>query len=126
MTDPIMWAGGEHVFAFRMGDYRALQDKTGRGPEEILMRLANRTWFIDEAVETVRFGLIGGGMDRDEARRIIGVVADAHPIVEFRIAAFDALSRALYPQEAGEPEKQMAAESLPVDGTSPPSTAPGS
>lgn len=115
-----MWAGGEHVFAFRMGDLRALQNKVNRGPEEILMRLANRTWFVDEAIETVRIGLIGGGMDRDEARRLIDLVADGHPLVEFRLTAFEVLSRALYPQES-EPEKQTAAGNPQGDGTSPPS-----
>lgn len=122
MIDAINWAGGEHVFAYRIGELRALQQSTGRGPEEIVMRLANRTWHVDEAIEAVRLGLIGGGMARDEAKRLVDLVAETRPLVEFRLTAFEALSRALYPQEADQPEKPKAAETLPVDGTSPPST----
>jgi hypothetical protein len=122
MTSPINWAGGEHVFALRLGELRALQNSTGRGPEEIVTRLAARTWLVDEAIETVRLGLIGGGMEAVAAKRLIEQVSTTSPLVEFRLTAFEVLSRALYPQEAGEPEKPKAAETLPVDGTSPPST----
>ena len=125
MTATIRWAGGEHDFRLTLGDLRALQDKTGRGPEEIVSRLAARTWHIDEAIETVRLGLIGGGMPRDEAKRLVAVVADSEPLVEFRLTAFEVLTRLLYPQEAGEPEKQTAPETRPDDGTSAPSTEAG-
>ena len=121
MTATIRWAGGEHDFGLTLGDLRALQDKTGRGPEEILSRLAARTWHVDEAIETVRLGLIGGGMAKEEAKRIVGVVVDTEPLVEFRLTAFEVLSRLLYPQDA-EPEKQPAPETRPDDGTSAPST----
>jgi hypothetical protein len=122
MTATIRWAGGEHEFKLTIGDLRALQEKTGRGPEEILARLAARTWHVDEAIETVRLGLIGGGMARDEAKRLVSLVVDRDPLVEFRLTAFEVLSRLLYPQEADEPEKQKAPETRPADGTSAPST----
>ena len=122
MTATIRWAGGEHDFKLTIGDLRALQDKPGRGPEGILSRLATRTWHVDEAVETVRLGLIGAGMPRDEAKRLVNLVLDRDPLVEFRLTAFEVLSRLLYPQEAGEPEKQTAPETRPDYGTSAPST----
>lgn len=121
MSDPIRWAGGEHDFRLTLGDLRALQDKTGRGPEEILSRLAARTWHVDEAIETVRLGLIGGGMAKDEARRLVNLIAEGEPLVEFRLTAFEILSRVLYPQDV-EPEKSTAPETRPDDGTSAPST----
>jgi hypothetical protein len=126
MTTTIRWAGGEHEFKLTIGDLRALQEKTGRGPEEILSRLAARTWHVDEAIETVRLGLIGGGMARDEAKRLVSLVVDRDPLVEFRLTAFEVLSRLLYPQEADEPEKQKAPEARPGDGTSAPSTGAAS
>lgn len=126
MREPIRWAGGEHAFRLTIKDLRALQDRTGRGPEEILSRLAARTWHVDEAIEAVRLGLIGGGMAPEEAKRLVNLVADRDPLVEFRVTAFEVLSRVLYPQEAEEPEKPKAAETLPDDGTSPPSTEAGS
>lgn len=122
MTATIRWSGGEHEFRLTIGDLRSLQDKTGRGPEEILSRLATRTWHVDEAVETVRLGLIGAGMARDEAKRLVNLVLDRDPLVEFRLTAFEVLSRLLYPQEAEEPEKQTAPETRPENGTSAPST----
>jgi hypothetical protein len=122
MTTTIRWAGGEHEFKLTIGDLRALQEKTGRGPEEILSRLAARTWHVDEAVETVRLGLIGGGMSRDDAKRLVSLVVDRDPLVEFRLTAFEVLSRLLYPQEADEPEKPKAPETRPEDGTSAQST----
>jgi hypothetical protein len=126
MTTTIRWAGGEHEFKLTIGDLRALQEKTGRGPEEILSRLAARTWHVDEAIETVRLGLIGGGMARDEAKRLVSLVVDRDPLVEFRLTAFEVLSRLLYPQEADEPEKQMAPEARQSNGTSAPSTGAAS
>ena len=132
MTEPRVWAGGEHVFVLRLGELRALQERTQRGPDEIVARLANRTWWVDDALETVRLGLIGGGMDAGEARRVLASATETAPLTEFRALAFDVLCAALYPPveeeeapEAETPEKPTGATSRDA-GPSATSTPQGS
>ena len=71
MTGTLAWAGGEHAFALRLGELRALQDATNAGPEELLQRIRGGRWRVDDVIEVVRWGLIGGGLDRTEATRLV-------------------------------------------------------
>lgn len=78
MREPVVlnWAGGEHPFLLRIGDRLALEDacKCGVGP--ILSRLMSVQvgafeWRQNDVLETLRLGLIGAGMDRVEAQRLV-------------------------------------------------------
>lgn len=55
------WGDGEHKFRLRIGELRELEAKREAGAFEIYSRLANGTWRIDDIVEVLRLGLIGGG-----------------------------------------------------------------
>lgn len=65
-----VWEGGEHPFRLGIGELRALQSATGVGPLFLLGRITGSQWFVDDIVETVRLGLIGGGMDPVEAKKL--------------------------------------------------------
>jgi len=65
-----VWDGGDHPFQLRIGELRALQSATGVGPLFLLGRIAGSQWFVDDIIDTVRLGLIGGGMPDDEAKRL--------------------------------------------------------
>jgi hypothetical protein len=67
----LVWPGGEHTFALRLGELRALQGACDAGPEQILNRIIAGVWRVDDIVETVRLGLIGGGMPDGEARKLV-------------------------------------------------------
>ncbi len=76
------WADGEHTFRLAFGQIRELQEKTGVGPARLLARLMDETWLLDDVVETLRLGLIGGGMRPPEARRLVDRYVAARPLVE--------------------------------------------
>lgn len=71
MARHLVWAGGEHAFALHLSELRGLQDATSAGPEELLQRIRTGRWRADDLIETVRFGLIGGGSEPDAARRLV-------------------------------------------------------
>lgn len=123
------WTGGEHDFALRLGELRALQKACDAGPEEILTRLLRGTWRVDDVVETLRLGLIGAGMAREEAARLVNLQCDQGLPAALRLTASAILGHALLPPEdraeaadgdAGKPE---GAPLPPESGASAASTA---
>lgn len=65
-----VWRGGEHRFALPIGPMRALEKARDAGPNWIMSRLISGQWFIDDVYEVIRLGLIGGGLDEKEARKL--------------------------------------------------------
>lgn len=91
----LVWPGGEHAFRLRIGELQALQDKCDAGPELILQRIRLGAWQVNDLFETLRFGLIGGGMDRDEARNLVRNVCDRTPWMDLKTPAVEVLAAAL-------------------------------
>ena len=65
-----VWRGGEHRFALPIGAMRALEKARDAGANFILTRFVTGQWFVDDVYEVVRLGLVGGGMDEKEARKL--------------------------------------------------------
>lgn len=65
------WADGTYKFRLGIGECRELQEKTDCGPYELLRRVDAGTWRVDELIEVIRCGLIGGGMKPTEALRLV-------------------------------------------------------
>ena len=78
----IVWGDGERRFRLAIGQLRELQEKCDAGPAEILDRLASRRWRINDVRETIRLGLVGGGMPPAEAHRTIARYVDGRPWLE--------------------------------------------
>lgn len=116
------WPGGEHTFALRLGELRKLQDSCQAGPEEVLTRLRKGTWRVDDIVEPLRLGLIGGGMSTSEAGPLVTKVIQQNALVEFRVAALSIMAHALYGPPDDMPEKPEGATEQPENGNSQPST----
>ena len=120
------WPGGEHVFALRIGELRALQQKCDAGPEQVLMRLRDFSYRVDDVVQPLRLGLIGGGMDDGTAHKTVVSAIDASPFAAFRIPAYAVLMAALYGVEDDQPGKGEGEAGdppeSPEDGSSAPST----
>ena len=55
------WGDGDHRFRLRIGELRELEAKREAGAFEIYSRLANGSWRVDDIIEVLRLGLIGGG-----------------------------------------------------------------
>ena len=94
-TGLLQWPGGEHEFALPLGQLRALQDACDAGPEEIFNRLRTGKWRVCDIIEPLRLGLIGGGMEKSAAQKLIYPLLDVHPLIEFKLPAITVLASAL-------------------------------
>lgn len=102
----LTWQGGEHSFALPIEMLRALQDKCDAGPAYILQRLGTQRWYVDDVVSTIRLGLEGGGMDKDDARKLVRKHVEDRPLSESVLTAQAILMAALYGgEEAGEADE---------------------
>lgn len=95
----INWVGGEHEFTLRLGDLRALQKNCDAGPEQILLRVYSTDWRVDDLIETLRLGLIGGGMEPKEAGPLVTKLFEQHPKTLFKTPAMAILTDALFGSE---------------------------
>lgn len=84
----IPFGDGRHPFALPLGQVRELQEKTGGiGPLMLLRRIQGGSWLIDDLRETIRLGLIGGGMAPVEALKLVERYCDARPPAEYAPSA---------------------------------------
>lgn len=120
----IVWLGGEHEFALDIGGLRALQGHCDAGPQQILNRLTTGHWRVDDVFQTIRLGLIGGGMAQADANRLVDATFKSHKLMQFRPTAQAILVAALIgdPDDpVGEAEGETAP---PENGGSATSTEP--
>jgi hypothetical protein len=114
----IPFADGQYKFRLALGELRELQEKTNAGPLELLKRLHAGTWRVDDPRETIRLGLIGGGMLPTEAMKLVLRYVDARPLTENVMTAQAILMVALYEEEdpqmgKDEPRRSESTESSP-------------
>lgn len=93
------WIGGEHEFALNIGELRALQNNCNAGPEQIAMRLIGGEWLVDDIIEIIRLGLIGGGMESKTAGPMVTGLIDRHPLMMLKADALKVLTDALMADE---------------------------
>lgn len=91
----LLWAGGENDFALGLGQLRALQTSCDAGPETLLKRMGSGDWRVDDIIETLRLGLVGGGMESKLATPLVMRLVEVHPWIEFRETAYRILGAAL-------------------------------
>jgi hypothetical protein len=108
---------GTHTFRLRLGELRELQDKTDCGPELLHAKMQAKAWRVDDVRETLRLGLIGGGMKPIEALTLIKRYcgADDNPAnwIELKSLAFVILNAALIPtldNELTDPPEKLDGE----------------
>lgn len=82
------WANGEYLFALRGAQLEALEaecmnpetGKPGVGIAEIFNRIFGMRWYRSDLTNTIRLGLVGGGMGAVEAMRLVRDYADTVPL----------------------------------------------
>jgi hypothetical protein len=121
------WADGRQKFRLAIGQLRELQEKTDCGPMELLKRLLGGTWRLDDVRETIRLGLVGGGMASTAALKLVARYVDDAPLAESVPLAQAILSVLLFGSEEDSPGKagrRRPTRPSPMgDSPSPPSTA---
>lgn len=105
---------GNFILHLRISELITLQEKTGVGPAALFRRLMGGDWLVTDVTETIRIGLIGGGMSHKDAFDLVNRVVTAGNLMDNQIVAMTALHAALFgPAEdttEGEPEAPMTTE----------------
>lgn len=121
--------GEMHTFRLAIGQLVELQEKCDAGPAWIVERLQSGRWLLADIRDTIRLGLIGGGMKPVEAGALISRYVDnvdEHPLLENRQTAVAILMAALVGAEdepPGKPAAEGAPNSSAESSPSPPFTA---
>lgn len=120
------WADGQYRFRLGLGELRELQEKTGCGPEFLHARLQARNWMVDDARETIRLGLIGGGLDPAAALTLVKRYVDERPasITHKAIVSAILLSALTAAPDGEKPGKPRAARAKKTPTRSPTAGSP--
>ena len=109
----LTWNGGEHSFLLTIDLLKALQERCDAGPRWILARLLENQWRVEDVVETIRLGLEGGGLDKEQARKLVKWNVEERPLTESVLPAALILNYALF----GVDEDQALGEARAAAGT---------
>lgn len=90
---------GHFILNLKIAELITLQEKTGIGPSALFRRLMNGDWHVQDIIETIRIGLIGGGMSHKDAYDLVGRVVTAGNLMDCQIVAMTALQAALFGPE---------------------------
>lgn len=130
-TRTIEWRGGSHDFCIaKTGDQMALEEKCGVGIFAVAGRLQSvmghmaqglvgGAAYVQDIRETIRLGLIGGGMAPAEANKVVALHVDGHPLAHSVFVAFGILEAALVgiPDDPVGKKDAAGAETGPVSST---------
>lgn len=116
------WPGGEHEFALKIGDLRAIQDACNAGPQEVLQRLQVGTWRVDDVITPLRLGLERGGMPKADARDLVNRIADSSGMLVLVHYAALVLASSLIGEEDDPVGEHPGVSQSPENGSSAGST----
>lgn len=111
---------GEYLFRLPLKMLNELQAKRNAPIGLIYKRVIMGEYYAEDLIETVRFGLMGGGMTGSEAKRKIDVYCDQWPLDVWWSHACAILAACVQGYDDG--DKKKAGESL-SSSTSPSPTA---
>lgn len=102
MTGPsgivLAFGPGRYPFLFLVDEWRELQRVTGLGPWDLELKLIGSACSFDQIQQTVRIGLLGGGMAAAEALDISDAYIGKRPgdLGPARLTALAAISHSLH------------------------------
>lgn len=102
------YGDGMHVFRLRIGELRELEEKRNDGPYNIYQRLAVFGFRVDDIRETLRLGLIGGGMSPHLALGMVSKYTVPPHLMRDNLIARAVLQRALIGDESDPVGKELA------------------
>jgi hypothetical protein len=123
----LIWADGEHRFRLRIRELRELQDKCDAGPAQIMMRLVQHTWRVDDILQTIRLGLIGGGKSPTDALVLVKRYVEDRPLAENVVVAAEIIAAAISGDPKEDPDtakKAQATRAATAESPLPPSMEP--
>jgi Phage tail tube protein, GTA-gp10 len=115
------WADKRYRFRLAFGQLCELQQLRNAGAIEIMTRLAERRWYVEDIREIIRVGLIGGGMNPTEARVLVTLYIEQRPPMESEQTAMLIIGAAMAGVPRDQPvSKPKAEESTATDGSASP------
>ena len=109
-TVSLVWENGEDQFCLRIGELLALEDKCSAAIMVVYDRVRTHTAYVNDIRETIRFGLIGGGMTPEKAMAAVKLHVDTKPLLEHLLLAHAILAAGLVGVQGDSVGKQEAAE----------------
>lgn len=116
----LVFGGDERCFRLGIAELLALQERRDSGPLEVATRLQIGTWRVEDITETIRLGLIGGGMDGKAARALVDAFVGPGHITEHALTALAVLLTALQGVPGDPVGKDGAVTEAPETIVSPP------
>ncbi|CAN7336616.1 gene transfer agent family protein [Bosea sp. LjRoot90] len=104
------WADGTYTFALPIAQLEELQRICDAGPMVIAERLRHGIWKTSDVHDTLRLGLIGGGMKPVDALQLCKTYVLARPWAESALPALAVINAALF----GKPDEPVGKS--PADG----------
>lgn len=123
-TRTIIWAGGEDQFCLSaVGNILDLEERCGAGLAVIFQRLGDGSWKLNDIRETIRLGLIGGGMKPEDAMLRVKRSVDANPLAASVLVAYQVINAVIVgvpddPVGKGEPAEAKRAGSTTMTDAS--------
>jgi len=87
----LFFGDGKHVCHLSPAMIGELERSTGVGIGALFGRLARQEFHLVEIVETIRLGLVGGGMNPERAAELVETYAKGRPLFETLPTAFSIL-----------------------------------
>lgn len=107
----LVWGNGEDQFCIaKIGELLALEDKCNAGIMTIMHRIQTEAWYVNDIRETIRLGLIGGGMSAEKAMIAVKLHVDGHPLMQSVLLAHAILAAAIVGVPDDQVGKEQAAE----------------
>lgn len=96
-TRAIIWANGEDQFCLaKVGLILDLEEKCKAGFAVIMARLESGAWGLNDVRETIRLGLIGGGMAPDKAMAAVRNHVDPNPLSHSVLVAYEVVRAVMF------------------------------
>lgn len=97
------WADGTYPFCLPLAQLEELQSHCDAGPMVIADRLQHGRWKTQDVYQTIRLGLIGGGMAPVDALRLCKLYITDRPWGESALPALAVINAALF----GKPDEPV-------------------
>jgi hypothetical protein len=116
------FADDDYEFRMAWGELEKLQEACDAGPYVVLDRLVSGRWRMGDISNTIRLGLIGGGMEPVKALKLVRAYVEARPPLENLVLAQLVLGAGV----AGAPEEEVGKKSEAPDQDDPKNFRTGS
>ncbi|MCA0025470.1 MULTISPECIES: gene transfer agent family protein [unclassified Mesorhizobium] len=116
------FADDDYEFRMAWGELEKLQEACDAGPYVVLDRLVTGRWRMGDISNTIRLGLIGGGLEPVKALKLVRAYVEARPPLENLVLAQLVLGAGV----AGAPEEDVGKKSEAPDLDDPKNSPTGS